>query len=160
MLKAAIAAFEHHAGVDRGGFPRIPHEPHLVSRIVAIADAYDSLTAPAGPTAPLAPPDALSRMLARKDLDPLLLKVFVNAMGIYPVGSLVELTTGETAIVAGPPAPGALDRPRVKVVKRGAGALEPDAVVELAAATDGPRIARALPAGEVFGSVLEHVSVL
>jgi HD-GYP domain-containing protein (c-di-GMP phosphodiesterase class II) len=159
MLKAAIAAYEHHAGADRSGFPRIPHEPHVVSRIVAVADAYDSLTAPKGPLAPLTPPDALSRMLMRRDLDPLLLKVFVNAMGIYPVGSLVELTTGETAIVAGPPAPGALDRPRVKVVRRGAGALEPDVIVELAAA-DGPRIARAVPAGEVFGSVLEHVCVL
>jgi HD-GYP domain-containing protein (c-di-GMP phosphodiesterase class II) len=157
MLKAAIAAYEHHAGVGGGGFPAIPHEPHLVSRIVAIADAYDSMTAS---PAPLAPPDALSRMLARKDLDPLLVKVFVNAMGVYPVGSLVELTTGETAIVDGPPAPDALDRPRVRVVRRGAGALEPDAVVELAAAADGPRIARSLPAGEVFGSVLEHVSVL
>jgi HD-GYP domain-containing protein (c-di-GMP phosphodiesterase class II) len=159
MLKAAIAAYEHHAGVGGSGFPRIPHEPHLVSRVVAVADAYDSLTAPPGPLAPLAPPDALARMLARKDLDPLLMKVFVNAMGIYPVGSLVELTTGETAIVQAPPAPEALDRPRVKVVRRGAGALEPDAVLELAAA-DGPRIARAVPSGTVFGSMLEHVSAL
>ncbi|HEX5138570.1 MAG TPA: HD domain-containing protein, partial [Planctomycetota bacterium] len=155
MLKAAIAAYEHHAGADRSGFPTIPHDPHLVSRIVAVADAYDSLTAP---PAPLAPPDALARMLARKDLDPLLVKVFVNAIGIYPVGSVVELTTGETAIVASPPTPEAFDRPRVKVVKRGAGALEPDALVELGG--DGPRVARALPAGAFFGSVLEHVSAL
>jgi HD-GYP domain-containing protein (c-di-GMP phosphodiesterase class II) len=160
MLKAAIAAYEHHAGADRSGFPRIPHEPHVVSRIVAIADAYDALTAPPGPLAPpLTPPDALARMLARKDLDPLLMKVFVNAMGIYPVGSLVELTTGETAIVQAPPAPDALDRPRVKVVRKGEGALEPDAFVELATA-DGPRIARAVPAGSFFASVLEHVSAM
>ncbi|HEX5138757.1 MAG TPA: HD domain-containing protein, partial [Planctomycetota bacterium] len=137
MLKAAIAAYEHHAGADRSGFPRIPHDPHLVSRIVAIADAYDSLTAP---PAPLAPPDALARMLARKDLDPLLVKVFVGAIGIYPVGSVVELTTGETAVVQAAPAPETLDRPRVKVVKRGAGALDPDALVEVGG--DGPRIAR------------------
>jgi HD-GYP domain-containing protein (c-di-GMP phosphodiesterase class II) len=158
MLKAAVAAYEHHAGVDRSGFPRMPHEPHVVSRIVAIADAYDSLTWPVGAVAPLAPPDALSRMLARKDLDPLLLKVFVSALGIYPVGSVVELTTGETAIVQAPPAPEALDRPRVKIVRRGDGTLEPDEVVELTA--NGPRVARALPADTVFGSVLEHVTAM
>lgn len=158
MLKAAITAFEHHAGCDRSGFPAIDHEMHLVSRIVAVADAYDALTAC---PPPLAPPDALSRMLGRKDLDPLLLKVFVNALGVYPVGSLVELTTGETAIVDGPPsAPEALDRPRVRVVKRGQGALEPDALVDLAAAPEGQRVARALPAGAVFAGVLEHVSAL
>jgi len=155
MLKAAVAAYEHHAGADRSGFPSIPHEPHLVSRIVAIADAYDSLTAP---PAPLAPPDALARMLARKDLDPLLVKVFVSAMGIYPIGSVVELTTGEMAIVQGTPAGEALDCPCVKILKRGTGALEPDARVDLGG--DGPRVARALPAGAVFGSAVEHVSAL
>jgi HD-GYP domain-containing protein (c-di-GMP phosphodiesterase class II) len=161
MLKAAIAAFEHHAGWDRSGFPAIEHEPHVVSRIVTVADAYDSLTAGPGRPAPLAPPDALARMLARKDLDPLLVKVFVNALGIYPVGSLVELSTGETAIIAGPPsAEGALDRPRVRVVRRGRGAFEPDAVVDLAASPGEPRIARAVPAGTVFGNVLEHVALL
>jgi hypothetical protein len=128
MLKAAIAAFEHHTGVDRSGFPAIDHDPHLVSRIVAVADAYDALTASPGPT---------------------------------PVGSLVELTTGETAIVAGPPAvPDALDRPRVRIVKRGSGTLEADAVVDLAASPRGSRVARAMPAGAVFPSVLDHVSAL
>jgi HD-GYP domain-containing protein (c-di-GMP phosphodiesterase class II) len=158
MLKAAIAAYEHHVGCDRKGFPAIDHEPHLVSRIVAIADAYDALTA-APP--PLAPPDALARMLARADFDPLLLKVFVNALGIYPVGSLVELTTGETAIVSGPPATQAwLDRPSVRIVRRGRGTLEPDAVVDLSAAPEGQRIARTLPPSAVFSDAIEHVSAL
>lgn len=158
MLKAAIAAFEHHVGFDRKGFPAIDHEPHLVSRIVAIADAYDALTAS---PPPMAPPDALARMLARADFDPMLLKVFVNALGIYPVGSLVELSTGEYAIVSGPPATQAwLDRPRVRIVKRGQGALEPDAVVDLSAAPEGQRIARALPPGAVFAGAVEHIAAL
>ena len=161
MLKAAIAAFEHHVGCDRRGFPAVDHEPHLVSRIVAIADAYDALTATPGATPPLAPPDALSRMLANPGFDPLLLKVFVNALGIYPVGSLVELTTGEIAIVSGPPATQAwLDRPSVRIVKRGEGALEPDAVIDLSAAPENQRIARAVPPGAVFADAREHVSAL
>ena len=158
MLKAAIAAFEHHVGCDRSGFPDIDHEPHLVSRIVAIADAYDALTS-AQPA--LAPPDALARMLARPDFDPLLLKVFVNALGIYPVGSLVELSTGEVAIVSGPPATNAwLDRPRVRILKRGEGALEADTEVDLSASPASQRIARSLQPGTVFADALEHVAAL
>jgi HD-GYP domain-containing protein (c-di-GMP phosphodiesterase class II) len=163
MLKAAIAAYEHHAGFDRRGFPAIDHAPHLVSRIVAIGDAYDSLTCAQGATPPLAPPDALARMLARAgaDFDPLLLKAFVNALGFYPVGSVVELTTGEYAIVAAPAAAaGAPDRPRVRVVRRGSGALEADAVVDLAATPGGPAVARAVPPATVFADVREHVSAL
>jgi HD-GYP domain-containing protein (c-di-GMP phosphodiesterase class II) len=158
MLKAAIAAFEHHVGHDRKGFPAIDHDPHLVSRIVAVADAYDALTV-APP--PLAPPDALARMLARTDLDPLLLRVFVNALGFYPVGSIVQLSTGEYAIVSGPPATQLwLDRPCVRIVKRGDGVLEPDAVLDLSAAPAGQRIARALPPGAVFEDPVEHIAAL
>ena len=91
----------------------------------------------------------------------MLLKVFANALGAYPVGSLVELTTGEYAIVDGPPAtPEALDRPRVRILKRVEGALERDAIVDLATA-DGdapPRIARALPPERVFADLREHVA--
>jgi HD-GYP domain-containing protein (c-di-GMP phosphodiesterase class II) len=156
MLKAAIAAYEHHVGCDRKGFPGIDHEPHLVSRIVAVADAYDAMTA-ARP--PMPPPDALARMLASTAFDPHLLRVFVNALGIYPVGSLVELTTGEAAIVTGPPpSPEALDRPRVRIVRTGAGALLPETEVDLGG--EGPRVARALPPGEVFADATEHVSAL
>ena len=31
--------------------------------------------------------------------DPLLLKAFINCLGVYPVGSLVILTSGELAVV-------------------------------------------------------------
>ncbi len=158
MLKAAVAAFEHHVGCDRSGFPEIDHEPHFVSRIVAIADAYDALTS-APP--PLSPPDALARMLARADFDPLLLKLFVNALGIYPVGSLVELSTGEVAIVSGPPATNAwLDRPRVRILKRGEGGLEPQTELDLSASPATQRIARSLQPGTVFADALEHVAAL
>jgi hypothetical protein len=160
MLKAAIAAYEHHAGVDRKGFPALDHEIHLVSRVVAIADAYDALIAAPPDAPPLSPPDALARMVGNPQFDQLLLRVFVNALGVYPVGSLVELTTGETAIVEAAPAGPDLDRPRVRVVRRGEGGLEPDAVVNLATAPEGQKVRRALEARAVFPDVLGHVSAL
>jgi HD-GYP domain-containing protein (c-di-GMP phosphodiesterase class II) len=163
MLKAAIVAFEHHIGRDGRGFPPAGHEPHVISRVVAIADAYDALTAATGSAPPLPPPDALGRMLARSgtDFDPLLLKAFAGALGVYPVGSLVELSTGEIAIVTGPASvPGAFERPSVRILRQGTGALAVNTVVDLAAAPGAPSIARALPPAAVFADVREHVAAL
>jgi hypothetical protein len=98
-------------------------------------------------------------MLASPSFDTLLLRVFVNALGIYPVGSLVELSTGEVAIVTGPPlSPEALDRPRVRVVK--GGAIDPETEIDLASAAEGPQIVKALPPGAAFADAVEHVAAL
>ena len=45
---AAIAAYEHHARPDGGGYPhmRFPRDHHYVSKVIAICDAYDALRAP------------------------------------------------------------------------------------------------------------------
>ncbi|MFQ5845509.1 MAG: HD-GYP domain-containing protein, partial [Planctomycetota bacterium] len=102
MLKATIAAYEHHAHYDGSGFPAIEHPQHLVSRIVAIADCFESLTSgrPFRPI-PYTPHDAFQLMRAKAGLlfDPILLKLFVQAVGLYPVGSLVQLDPGEIGMV-------------------------------------------------------------
>lgn len=45
---AAVVSYEHHLHPDGGGYPRLsyPREPHLMSRIVAVCDAFDALLAP------------------------------------------------------------------------------------------------------------------
>jgi putative two-component system response regulator len=45
---AAAAAYEHHVRPDGSGYPELRpgHEPHYVSRIVAVCDAYDALRSP------------------------------------------------------------------------------------------------------------------
>jgi HD-GYP domain-containing protein (c-di-GMP phosphodiesterase class II) len=134
MLKAAITAYEQHAHYDRSGSPALDHDQHLVAGIIAIADSYDTLTSPAAPDA-ASPHEAFRLMRAHSGtvFDPVLLKVFVNALGIYPVGSLVDLSTGETALVtAGPLDASDLELPRVRVVDTGTGTLEKGAQVDLA----------------------------
>jgi hypothetical protein len=47
-------------------------------------------------------------------------KLFVEIMGLYPPGTLVELTSGELGVVCASPAVGRpLDRPKVRVVAGG-----------------------------------------
>jgi len=74
--------------------------PHLLSRIVEIARHYDILTQ--GLESESKSPDrALQSMMMKMGsyYDPNLMKLFVNVVGIYPVGSIVELSTGERAMV-------------------------------------------------------------
>lgn len=168
MLKAAVAAYEHHVHYDGSGFPDVDYTPHLVSRIVAIADCYETLTSTHTKSEFLHTPyDALYLMQSKAGtlFDPLLFKVFVNAVGIYPVGSLVKLTSGEYAIVAeGPADPTFLDQPRVRIVRKAEGTLEPSAVIDLAEQRDDetPRrgIAGAAAPHEVFENVAEYVAAI
>ncbi len=50
----------------------------------------------------ISPDQALSMMSesAGKDFDPILLKAFINMLGVYPVGTLVKLNTGEIGLVS------------------------------------------------------------
>ena len=101
FIRSAIVAFEHHMHYNLTGYPSINNRNYkldLFSRIVSIADQYDAMTSSrvyARTPTPLN--KALSIMLSRTktQLDPYLTKVFINMVGVYPIGSLVVLNTGE-----------------------------------------------------------------
>lgn len=100
-----LPPFEHHLRYDLSGYPKTPRRRplSLFGRIVSIADVFDALTAPRvyRPVA-WSPDRALGFMLERagRDFDPLLLKVFINLIGIYPVGTLLRLESEELGLVA------------------------------------------------------------
>jgi hypothetical protein len=100
VLRRIVVAFEHHRGPETGGYPQLLPPPHLFSRIVSIAAGYDALTTARPWRRAYLPDEALGVMLARPEqFDPRLVKVFVNALGLYPVGTLVRLSSGELAVV-------------------------------------------------------------
>ena len=99
-----LGPFEHHLNPDMTGYPPtlFMHRLSLLGRILRIADIYEALTARrAYRTRAYAPDEALRRMWreAGKSFDTILLKSFIQMMGIYPIGSLVELTDGAIALV-------------------------------------------------------------
>jgi HD-GYP domain-containing protein (c-di-GMP phosphodiesterase class II) len=111
--KLIVSPYEHHLGIDLTGYPHSGRRDPLTlfGRIVAITDHYDALTSSRSyRPVPISPEQALNIMLsiAGTELDPLLLKVFINMIGIYPVGTLLLLDSREVAIVAETP-PGAED---------------------------------------------------
>lgn len=129
-LKARIVlpAFEHHLKYDLSGYPEVKWENpiSLFGRILSIADVYDALTSPRiyRPTA-LSPDRALGLLLegSEKDFDPILLKWFINLLGVYPVGTLLRLENGEMALVIDTSGESDMTRPRVVLVYPDAGGL-------------------------------------
>ena len=93
----------HHERFDASGYPTgvpIRHIP-LLGRIAGIVDSFDAMTS----VRPFRP--ALSRAAALQVLyrerghlyQPELVAQFLQCLGVYPVGTLVELSTGEVGIV-------------------------------------------------------------
>jgi putative nucleotidyltransferase with HDIG domain len=100
---ALLVVAQHHEMADGSGFPlkagidRIS----MAARIVALVNRFDNLCNPAVLSRALTPHEALSLMFAqaRTKFDPALLNAFIRMMGVYPAGSVVQLTDDRYALV-------------------------------------------------------------
>jgi len=132
---AMVVAFEHHANYDLSGYPAITAKPapHLFTRIVQVADFYDAATSARRVyQRAMLPHEAITFILARagKIFDPVVARLFVQQVGLYPVGSVVELDSGEVGVVIAP-AERQVARPVVSLVRGRGGAPVPAVVVNL-----------------------------
>jgi len=112
---------EHHIRYDGTGYPEILNKkPSLLARIIKIADAYDaSTTVRLYQKVPSTPYEAINIMWqkAGRDFDPILLRVFVNMVGVYPIGSVVEISSDDIGIVLDTPEnPKLYRKPRVAII--------------------------------------------
>ncbi|MBW1764157.1 MAG: hypothetical protein JRJ23_05355, partial [Deltaproteobacteria bacterium] len=118
-----VPLFEHHLKYDLSGYPRADWKKPLTlfGKIISIADKYDTLTSSRSYRKYLLSPDrALGYMFDRagKAFDPLLIKVFINILGVYPVGTLLKLDNGELALVVSSPSREFSKRPLVCVLEK------------------------------------------
>ncbi len=149
--RAMTVCHEHHMKIDLTGYPKTvrPRQTSVLSKIVAITDGYDAATSRrVYRTEVLTPAAVLQEMRdnPRRGLDPVLVKAFINLLGIYPVGTLVVLDTFELAVVSATnPNPEALSRPVVKIISDAQGNVtSPPLVVDLAVAEAGGQFARTI----------------
>jgi HD-GYP domain-containing protein (c-di-GMP phosphodiesterase class II) len=94
---------EHHERMNGSGYPRqlMGERISLFGRIAMIVDVFSALTS----SRPYAQP--VSVFLALRYINQMrgqyfhdaLVEQFIQALGVFPVGSLVELVTGEVAVV-------------------------------------------------------------
>jgi putative nucleotidyltransferase with HDIG domain len=98
-----FVALQHHVLYDMNGYPQRPGgwNLRLFSRIVTVADYFDAMTTPRVYQPPFTPDRALRFVMQKSGefFDPFIAKVFIHAMGMYPIGTVVELDTGERAVV-------------------------------------------------------------
>ena len=118
---------QHHELADGSGFPqRLAGERITVpARIVALVNRYDNLCNAAVPSHALTPHEALSLIFAqaRSKFDASMLNAFIRMMGVYPPGSVVQLTDDRYACVISANASRPL-KPRVLVCDAGVPADE------------------------------------
>lgn len=111
-------AYQHHERLDGTGYPsRLDQSSiSLEGKMAAVVDVYDAITADRCYHKGMPPTIALKRMLewTGSHLDKDILHMFIRAMGIYPVGSLVELDNQRLAVVE--EVNGDQKRPVVKVI--------------------------------------------
>ena len=125
---AVATAWGHHRRYDGGGYPRMPYASHVseLTQLVHICDVFEALTAIRPYKKALTPRDAYEIILRDSGAySPLAVTALRRAVGLYPPGSRVVLSTGHQAVVtaAGPH----MELPRVRITHDTSGAEIPAA---------------------------------
>jgi len=100
---AADVVAQHHERLDGSGYPKGLEGGGIkrLARMVAIADAYDNHCNRPDPMESLTPYLALSYMFGQQKhlFDVEILALFIRCLGVYPPGTVVELSNGEVGMV-------------------------------------------------------------
>ncbi|WP_372956666.1 HD-GYP domain-containing protein [Marinobacter sp.] len=159
------AALSHHERLDGKGYPQALSAPAIsqFTRMVSIVDAYDAMTSDRTYRKGIPTSEALRIIYKNRggQFDDLLVEAFIRMIGIYPPGSLVELHTGEIAVVLATSPRNKL-HPLVEVVVDRHGHPCRSRVLNLGESPDDDEgvtytIRRALPDGVAGFSLAEHI---
>ena len=115
---------EHHTSVKHDGHRK---PPSLAGRILAVADHYDAMTSWRPWRAEPMSPSVAIRTMAKSsgsDLDPLLVRLFIEMMGPWPVGSVLVLDSKELALTEAPEPGTSIYPPAFLLVRNPGGTLD------------------------------------
>ena len=151
-------AMRHHERYDGSGYPKQLRGSAIgmMGSIAAIADTFDAMTVQRPYADAIAPSAAISSLYKARDVlfDAGLVEQFIRFIGIFPVGSLVELNSGEVGVVISQNPEERL-KPRVMVIRDAKGLeVRPQKLLDLsrapkATAEEPYRILRTLEQGHV-----------
>ncbi len=157
---ASTIIAQHHECSDGRGFPLglTTERTHMLARIVALVNTYDNLCNPTNVAQSITPHEAVAHLFTQnhKQFDTAILGAFIKMMGVYPAGSVVQLTDDRYALVVGVNSSRTL-RPRVivhdpKVPRDVAGVLDLETV-------PGLGIRRSLKPSALPDSVLAYLEL-
>ena len=94
---------DHHERADGSGYPRklVNSQLNICTRIVSIVDTYDNLTSGTHGKGKIPLDVALKYIYSWRGnlFDALLVEKFIQCVGIYPIGSSVQLRSGHVGLV-------------------------------------------------------------
>ncbi|MDX1597598.1 MAG: HD-GYP domain-containing protein [Marinobacter sp.] len=109
----------HHERIDGLGYPHQLEEPQIsrFARLVSIVDAFDAITSDRCYRDGLPTSDAMRILYSNRgqQFDTEMVEAFIRMIGIYPPGSLVELSSGEVALIVATH-PGKKLKPRIEIL--------------------------------------------
>lgn len=151
-----LLVYQHHERVDGRGYPKSRRKAviHSFSRIVAVADAYDSLTSARPWRAAMHPYRAMETLLRGSEIyyDNAVLRGLLDYLSLFPVGSLMKLNTGDVVRIIAPNS-GHYHHPVVYVLAPAPGSgLDRHQIVDL---TEDPQYRLAAPYDEATEGPLD-----
>ena len=103
--EVVVAAYSHHEKIDGTGYPvgLEDGEISFICKVIAIIDQYEALTNCENIERRVSLTDALQKIygLRRTAFDNNLSEKFINCLGVYPVGTAVEISDGSIGVVIG-----------------------------------------------------------
>jgi hypothetical protein len=100
---ALDVCLHHHEKMDGSGYPdQLKGDSiSLFARMGAVCDVYDAITSNRPYKAGWDPAESLRKMAewTKGHFDPTIFQAFVKSLGIYPVGSLLRLSSGRLGVV-------------------------------------------------------------
>lgn len=156
----AVVALQHHENYDGSGYPRALRENQidLLARMASICDRFTALLEDRHHRSGMLPYDAMRVMLGAEAarFDPLLLRSFLGGVTIYPIGSIVEISTGEKGLVLSGNADKPL-RPMLRLIRNREG--KPPQQLQFLDLNQETRvyIVRALDASEINFKIVDEI---
>ena len=115
----ALVALQHHEHWDGRGYPRSlkGEDITLFARVVTVADAYEAMVSERPYRNSMIGYSAMKNVLSDngRHFDPQVLKAFLESMGVFPIGSIVQLNNSSIGRVSENHAEAPL-RPKVELL--------------------------------------------
>jgi putative nucleotidyltransferase with HDIG domain len=97
---------EHHECSNGSGFPRklTGNSPSVLAQLVGLVDVYDGMVSRHGGRPAMLPHHAIQQLFRLGDTGQYpreLIQSVIGSLGVYPIGSLVQMNTGEQAVIVG-----------------------------------------------------------
>lgn len=157
---ALLIPYQHHERLGGGGYPdkRAGSAVSRFSRIVSIADVFTALISPRTYRDSMLPYQAMVSLLTlggSGQLDGDHIKQFLKTMSMFPLGSLVRLSSGRVAKVVAPN-PAEFTKPIVSLLTdEGGAALPKAAIAQIDLADSREKIVEALPGISIPQHILD-----